>query len=109
MAGIENRTRAVANKDNKVLISIPESDLAFIKDMVTKTNEKVNEIEKTLGLLNQTVVGNKDYGHKGLVLQVQENTTYIEKDKNYKAKVVGGATVVAIIYGFLLKFWEKIF
>jgi len=109
MSGTGTRTRAVTNKTSKVLISIPESDLAFIKDMVTKTNEKVNEIEKTLGLLNQTVVGNQAYGHKGLVLQVQENTDYIEKDKSYKAKVVGGATVIAIVYGFVLKFWEKIF
>ena len=33
---------------------------------------------------------NKEYGQKGLVEQVNEHRKYIEEDKNYKAKVIGG-------------------
>jgi hypothetical protein len=91
------------------MISVPESDMTFIKDMLTKMNGKLNEMEISLIKLNQTVIGNKEYGQKGLVEQVNEHRKYIEDDKAYKAKVVGGATVIGIIYGVLLKYWDKIF
>lgn len=91
------------------MISVPESDMTFIKDMLTKMNGKLNEMEISLVKLNQTVVGNKEYGQKGLVEQVNEHRKYIEDDKAFKAKLVGGATVIGILYGFLLKYWEKIF
>jgi hypothetical protein len=91
------------------MISVPESDMAFIKDMLTKMNGKLNEMEISLIKLNQTVIGNKEYGQKGLVEQVDEHRRYIEDDKSYKAKVVGGATVIGLIYGVLLKYWDKIF
>lgn len=96
-------------KPQENLISVPESDMTFIKDMLTKMNGKLNEMEISLIKLNQTVIGNKEYGQKGLVEQVNEHRKYIEDDKNYKAKVVGGVTVVGVIYGVLLKYWDKIF
>ncbi len=96
-------------KPQENLISVPESDMTFIKDMLTKMNGKLNEMEISLIKLNQTVIGNKEYGQKGLVEQVNEHRKYIEEDKNYKAKVIGGDTVIGVIYGVLLKYWEKIF
>jgi len=96
-------------KAKEPMISVTESDMAFIKDMLTKMNGKLNEMEISLIKLNQTVVGNKEYGQKGLVEQVNEHRKYIEDDKAYKAKVVGGATVIGILYGVLLKYWDKIF
>ena len=96
-------------KAKETMISVPESDMTFIKDMLTKMNGKLNEMEISLIKLNQTVIGNKDYGQKGLVEQVNEHRKYIEDDKAFKAKLIGGATVVGIVYGFLLKYWEKIF
>ena len=70
---------------------------------------ELNEMEISLIKLNQTVIGNNEYGQKGLVEQVNEHRKYIEEDKNYKAKVIGGVTVIGVIYGVLLKYWEKIF
>ena len=96
-------------KPQENLISVPESDMTFIKDMLTKMNDKLNEMEISLIKLNQTVIGNKEYGQKGLVEQVNEHRKYIEEDKNYKAKVIGGVTVIGVIYGILLKYWDKIF
>jgi hypothetical protein len=103
MTGIRGR------KPKETMISVPESDMTFIKDMLTKMNGKLNEMEISLVKLNQTVVGNKEYGQKGLVEQVNEHRKYIEYDKSFKAKLVGGATVIGILYGVLLKYWEKIF
>jgi len=102
-------TEIRGRKAKEVMISVPESDMTFIKDLLTKMNIKLNEVEISLLKLNQTVVGNKEYGQKGLVEQVNEHRKYIEEDKTYKAKVLGGITVVGVIYGFVLKYWDKIF
>ena len=83
---------------NKII----HDDLGWIKD-------KLSEIDVDLKLLKQTVVGNKEYGQKGLVERVNEHRKYIESDKNLKAKFVGGTTVVGVIWTLLLKFWDKIF
>jgi hypothetical protein len=98
-----------STKAKETMISVPESDMAFIKEMLTKMNGKLNEMEISLIKLNQTVIGNKEYGQKGLVEQVNEHRKYIEDDKAFKAKLVGGATVVGILYGVLLKYWDRIF
>lgn len=96
-------------KPKEIMMSVPESDMTFIKDLLTKMNVKLNEVEISLVKLNQTVVGNKEYGQKGLVEQVNEHRKYIEDDRAYKAKVLGGVTVIGVIYGILLKYWDKIF
>ena len=67
--------------------------------------EKLDEHRK----LKQTVIGNKEYGQKGLVEQVNEHRKYIENDKNLKAKFVGASLVVGTLWTLLLKFWDKIF
>lgn len=96
-------------KGKETIVSVPESDMTFIKDMLTKMNGKLNEMEISLVKLNQTVVGNKEYGQKGLVEQVNEHIKYIEDDKAFKAKLIGGASVIGVLYGILLKYWDKIF
>ena len=102
-------TEVRGRKTKEVMISVSESDMTFIKDMLTKMNGKLNEMEISLMKLNQTVIGNKEYGQKGLVEQVNEHRKYIEDDKSYKAKILGGITVVGVLYGFVLKYWDKIF
>jgi hypothetical protein len=66
-------------------------------------------MDTTLIKLNQTIIGDSAYGQKGLVEKVREHSDYIETDKNYKAKIIGGGSVLVILYGLLIKFWEKIF
>ena len=55
------------------------------------------------------MVGNKEYGQKGLVEQTNEHRKYIDADKNLKAKFIGGTTAVGVIWTLLLKFWDRIF
>jgi len=85
----------------KTANTIIHDDLSWIKD-------KLSEIDVDMKLLKQTVIGNKEYGQKGLVEQVNEHRKYIEADKNLKAKFVGGTMVVGVIWTLLLKFWDKI-
>lgn len=82
--------------------SIELNDMDWIK-------EKLTEMDLDLKLLKQTVIGNKVYGQKGLVEQVNEHRKYIENDTNLKAKLIGGSIVVGAIWTAILKFWDKIF
>lgn len=76
--------------------------MEWIKEMLT-------DIDVDLKLLRQTVIGNKEYGQKGLVEQVNDHRKYIEEDKKLKAKFVGGSLVIGTVWTLLLKFWDKIF
>tara|TARA_R110000737_G_C14564559_1_gene482903 strand:+ start:520 stop:804 length:285 start_codon:yes stop_codon:yes gene_type:complete len=86
----------------KKAISVSAEDIEFIRNALT-------EIDDDLKALKQTVIGNKEYGQKGLVEQVNEHRAYLESDKNFKAKVVGGSLVIGTIWTLMLKFWDKIF
>lgn len=97
------------NSNKNVMVSISASDIEWIKKTLSNMSEKVQEMDLTLLKLNQTIVGDSAYGQKGLVEQVKEHTEYIETDKTYKAKVVGAGSVLVILYGLVIKFWEKIF
>lgn len=90
-------------------VSISTSDIDFIKSTLTSMNIKLQEMELTLDKLNNTVVGDKVYGQVGLVEQVANHEKYIESDRNFKSKVVGGTIVVGFLWTLLLKFSDKLF
>lgn len=81
---------------------VKNTDIDWIKHQLT-------EQSTTLNKLHQTVIGDKVYGQKGLVEQVNEHRKYIEDDKKLKAKFIGGTMVVGTVWTLLLKFWDKIF
>lgn len=85
-------------------------DFTIIKGMLVAINEKqdsmakqLESIDKDLSLLSQTVIGNKDYGQKGLVEQVDTLNKYVENDKIRNAKVVGGIAVIGVFWTLFLK------
>lgn len=94
-------------KEQKVEVS--ESDIIWIKDTLSTMSLKLQEMDVTLIKVNQTVIGNKTYGQKGLVEQVEEHQKYIEDDKQYKSRVVGAGAVVTVLWGLVIKFWDRIF
>ena len=99
--------RKIASKPD--VIEVSASDIEWIKKTLATMSGKVQEMDLTLIKLNQTIVGDSTYGQKGLVEQVKEHNEYIETDKAYKAKVVGAGSVLVVLYGLLIKFWERIF
>ena len=99
--------KAVEKKDEKILVSA--SDIQWIKETLSTMSLKLQEMDVTLIKVNQTVIGDNMYGQKGLVEQVQEHQKYIDDDKGFKSKLVGGGIVVGVIWSFALKFWDKIF
>lgn len=90
----------MAEKQDHILVS--SNDIAWIKT-------KLMDMDVTLTKLQQTVIGDKEYGQKGLVEQVNEHRKYIESANAQKAKIIGGGAVIGVLYTFLLKFWDKIF
>lgn len=90
-------------------MSISQNDVLYIKNILEEMSGKVSGMETALLKLNQTVIGDEQYGHKGLVKKVEEHSEYIEKDKEYKNKVLGGSIIIAFIYGLFLKFSDRLF
>jgi hypothetical protein len=80
-----------------------------IRYELQEIHDRLNSIEVTLAKLTQAVIGDKAFGQKGLVEQVNEHRKYIENDKALKNKFIGGSLVIGVIWTALLKFWDKIF
>jgi hypothetical protein len=87
----------------KHTIEVSASDIDWIKNNISSMSLKIQEVNSSLIKLNQTVIGDKTYGQTGLIEKVEEHTAYIEKDKQFKSKLVGGGLVLAFIWGLILK------
>jgi len=87
----------------KDTIEVSASDIEWIKENISSMNLKIQEVNLSLVKLNQTVIGDKTYGQTGLIEKVEEHNAYIEKDKQFKSKLVGGGLVLAFIWGLILK------
>jgi hypothetical protein len=99
-------------------MKMEETSLDSIKTLLTKVlntqsdmEYMLREMEKTLTQLNQTVVGNAIYGQKGLVAELDEIKSYVEKDKMIKNKILGGLTIIGVIwtliYNYILQVLKK--
>jgi hypothetical protein len=88
---------------NKNRIEVSASDIEWIKENISSMTLKIQEVNLSLVKLNQTVIGDKAYGQTGLIEKVEEHSAYIEKDKQFKSKLIGGGVVITFIWGFILK------
>ena len=84
-------------------VQVNATDIEWIKSTLSSIGLKLNELDVNFSKLNQTVIGDKTYGQTGLIEKVEEHTAYIEKDKQFKSKLVGGGLVLAFIWGLILK------
>jgi hypothetical protein len=99
---------AVVRKPRET-ITVNAKDITWIKDSLAKLAEKVDAIDKTTTKLNTTIVGDDVYGQVGLIAKVKEHSEYIENDKGFKAKLIGGSIVLGALWTVIIKFWDKIF
>jgi hypothetical protein len=86
------------------------NDIQYIKQMLVQLSEKqdsmndrLNDIDTHLTKISTTVIGDKDYGHVGLVKQVEKLNKYVDNDKLRNAKIVGGIGVIGILWTLFLK------
>jgi hypothetical protein len=87
-------------------IEVSASDIEWIKQNIASMSLKIQEVNISLIKLNQTVIGDETYGQVGLIKKVEEHNTYIENDKQFKSKLVGGGLVLAFIWGLVLKLFK---
>lgn len=84
---------------NRQATQVSSEDIQWIKETMLSMNN-------TLTQLNQTIVGNEAYGQKGLVKIVEEHGKYIEENKSFKSKLIGGAIVISALWSIIM---NKIF
>ena len=75
-----------------------------MKDKQDDMDEMLKEMDKTLTQLNQTVIGNPTYGQKGLVTEINDVKQYVENDKMIKNKILGGLSVIGVIWTFVYQY-----
>jgi hypothetical protein len=90
----------------KQRIEVSASDIEWIKENISSMSLKIQEVNLSLVKLNQTVIGDKTYGQTGLIEKVEEHSVYIEKDKQFKSKIVGGGIVITFVWGLILKLFK---
>jgi hypothetical protein len=90
----------------KHTIEVSASDIDWIKQNISSMSLKIQEVNSSLIKLNQTVIGDEAYGQIGLIKKVDDHNTYIENDKQFKSRLVGGGLVLSFIWGLVLKFWK---
>ena len=89
---------------SKETIQVNATDIEWIKSSLSSIGLKINELDSNFKRLNQTVIGDETYGQTGLIEKVKEHGEYIEKDKSFKQKLVGGGIVLSFIWSAILKF-----
>ena len=87
----------------KQRIEVSASDIEWIKENISSMSLKIQEVNLSLVKLNQTVIGDKTYGQTVLIEKVEEHSAYIEKNKQFKSKIVGGGIVITFVWGLILK------
>ena len=83
--------------------------LMQMKDKQDDMDGMLRDMDKTLTQLNQTVIGNPLYGQKGLVSEIDDIKKYVETDKKFKNKVIGGLAVIGFIWSVGIEFIVHLF
>ena len=82
----------------------PNKDILYIKSELKKQGVLLER-------LANAVCGDEQFGQKGLIQQVNDHSSYIEKDKTFKNKIIGGVSVITTVWGIIIasvmKFWKE--
>ena len=96
--------------------NIESQDLRKIKEMLELLSQKQSDndimlkaIDKTLSQLNQTVIGNPQYGLKGIINEISDLKEYVQNDRTFKNKMIGGLLVVGTVWTALLQYLFRLF
>ena len=84
--------------------------MATQKDDIKYIKREMDRQGVLLERLANAVCGDEEFGQTGLIQQVNQHSDYIEKDKTFKNKIIGGVTVITTIWGIIvtavLKLWK---
>ena len=81
-----------------------KEDILYIKKEIKKQGVLLDR-------LANAVCGDEEFGQTGLIQQVNRQSRYIEEDRTFKNKIMGGVTVITSIWGIIIaavmKFWNE--
>jgi len=100
MAGV---TRNTSNNSR----SVTSKEYTQLKKELDELKTSVDEQGETLKKIHNAIVGDKDFGHEGLVALVHKHERWIESQKYMWAKIYGGIAVGSAIISILIKFMIK--
>lgn len=83
--------------------AISIKDFTQLKKELDELKTSVDEQGETLHKIHQAIVGDKDFGHEGLVALVRKHERWIESQKYLWAKIYGGIIVGSAIVSLTLK------
>jgi hypothetical protein len=87
--------------------AISSKEYTQLKKELDELKTSVDEQGETLKKIHNAIVGDKDFGHEGLVALVRKHERWIESQKYMWAKIYGGIAVGSAIISILLKFILK--
>ncbi len=70
---------------------------------------EIEEIKSSIEEIKKAIVGNPTFGQEGLVDMVKRHEYYIERDKRFKQKIIGGFVVLGTAWTAILKWGHLIF
>jgi len=83
--------------------------MSITNKQYTELKSEIDEIKSTLDEIKKAIVGNPTFGQEGLVDMVKRHEEYIEQDRKFKQKLIGGGAVLGTIWTIVLKWGDKIF
>ncbi len=70
---------------------------------------EIEEIKSSLEEIKKAIIGNPTFGQEGLVDMVKRHENYIERDKRFKHKLIGGTVVLGTLWTAILKWGHLLF
>jgi hypothetical protein len=83
--------------------SVTSKEYTSLKKELDELKTSVEEQGETLKKIHNAIVGDKDFGHEGIVTMVRKHEKWIESQKYMWAKIYGGIAVGSALISILLK------
>lgn len=83
--------------------SVTSKEYTSLKKELDELKTSVYEQGETLKKIHNAIVGDKDFGHEGIVAMVRKHDKWIESQKYMWAKIYGGIAVGSALISILLK------
>ena len=83
--------------------AVTSKEYTQLKKELDELKTSVDEQGETLKKIHNAIVGDKDFGHEGLVELVRKHERWIESQKYMWAKIYGGIAVGSALISILLK------
>jgi len=80
------------------------------KEEIKYVKRELSKQGKLLEKIGTAIIGDDDFQQKGLLIQVNENSEYINQDKGFKKKILGVTSALTTLWGVIItiavRFWR---